>query len=116
MSTRMKFFVYSLVSGHTISGRSPRFTGNSPHWVQNNKRRCGCYRISPIQGAFVSPFLPGFFYSLISAPSLMAQGTGELTGTVTDPNWYPSGVCHGHDDQRRHWPCAACGHGNGRYL
>ena len=63
MSTRMKFFVCSLVSGPTISGRSLRFTGNSPDWVQNNKRRCGCYRISRIEGAFVSPFLLGFFYS-----------------------------------------------------
>ena len=35
--------------------------------------------------------LSGFFLFLISTPSLMAQGTGELMGTVTDRTGAPLG-------------------------
>ena len=60
--------------------------------------------------------LTGFLLFLISTPSLMAQGTGRIDGHSDRSNWCPSGVCHGHDDQCRDWPCAACGHRNGRYV
>ena len=65
MSTRMKFFVCSLVGGHTMLGAEPECLPGTRLRLCSiiDKRRCGCYRISPIQGAFVSPSLLGFFYS-----------------------------------------------------
>ena len=43
----------------------------------------------PYPGRVCVAVLSGFFYSLISVPSLTAQGTGELMGTVTDRTGAP---------------------------
>ena len=48
--------------------------------------------------------LTGFLLFLISTPSLTAQGTGELMGTVTDRTGAPLAFAMVTDDQCRHWP------------
>ena len=60
--------------------------------------------------------LTGFLLLLISTPSLTAQGTGELMGTVTDRTGAPLAFAMVTTTSDRHWPYTACGHRNGRYV
>ena len=60
--------------------------------------------------------LAGFFLFLIFAPSLMAQGRGELTGTVTDRAGAPMAFAMVTTTSVDTGQSATCGHGNGRHL